>query len=127
MEKRIDCSDLVGTYNLEEAKALVVTIQNRITQVMREEVLEEDNDFKSMGKHKALKRHISISRLYESGLLDKLRAKGYHIEELDEGTRIVILKENGNKMTYYPKSDKMLHHSINSWVKHAFSQLNKLV
>jgi predicted transcriptional regulator len=121
----IDCSDLAGTYNLDEAKDLVIELQKRINSAMKEEAAQEDNDLKYMGAMKKVIRHANIVRMYESKMLDKLRDKGVFVAEHEEGSRIVITPVEGTSITFYPKSDKCQIHSENRWVKHAYSFINK--
>lgn len=124
-EKTIDCSDLIGTYTLDEAKELVNTINKRIVNALKEDAAEEDNDLAYMGKVKKAIRHANVSRIYEEEIIDKLRSKGIDVEEYEEGTRLVLSPVGSSRITFYPKSNKLQIHEDNSWVQGALTFIKK--
>ena len=124
-EKTIDSSDLIGTYTLDEAKELVNTINKRIVNALKEDAAEEDNDLAYMGKIKKAIRHANVSRIYEEGIIEKLRAKGVDVEEYEEGTRLVLSPVGSSRITFYPKSNKCQIHEDNSWVQGALNYIKK--
>jgi hypothetical protein len=124
-EKTIDCSDLIGTYTLDEAKELVNTINKRIVQAMKQDAAEEDNDLAYMGKMKKAIRHANVARIHEEGIIEKLLAKGIDVEEHDEGTRLVISPVGSSRITFYPKSNKCQIHEDNVWVQGALMFIKK--
>ena len=125
VEVTIDCSDLAGTYTIDEAKDLVNIMNQRIIDAMNKQAHGEDNDLKFMGEMKKVKRHVNISRVYEYDMVSKILAKDVHVEVFDDGTRIVLNPIEGDALTFYPKSDKCQIHGTSRWVKGGFNYIVK--
>jgi hypothetical protein len=85
MDVKIDCSDLAGTYNLQEAKQLVAEIQRRIGVALTTSAQSEDNDLKYMGAMKKAIKEKNLTKLYNSTLLDDLIKIGCTVTTFKNG------------------------------------------
>jgi hypothetical protein len=128
MKKTIDCSDLVGTYSLDQAKDLIKTIQSRINKLESEELIDaahqEDNDLKYMGAMKKAKRHINLVRFQEENIKQRLIDAECFVNDDDE-TKIIIVTKLNFIADYFPKADKLLIRAQNKWITNGLNYIKK--
>lgn len=91
------------------------------TEELRNELLSEENDFKSLGIGKRLIREERMER-FEDKWLPKLQAKCNVRHDAQMGRYTFELNGFG-VMDFYPKSNKLLIRQLNKWQKPALKWL----